>query len=219
MGAELLPRSIEIWMEVIEKMKAETRRATIREFRKQLIKFGSPTKLARHLGISRQAVYARMCRYGIDPNEGKARKKVDDRVEFYQQVLKSRYMDNEDFSGIATRLDVSLRSVADVRTVFVPAFFEQILDKNLINQYSSNIRVIRLLQRMSQTELAQRAGLQQEYISEIESGRRRTTNKTLSRIAEGLGVELRDLLRPLAFEVIERSLKEASVDRGNEQSG
>lgn len=58
------------------------------------------------------------------------------------------------------------------------------------------IRRIRMSKGLTQTEVAERAGVDQAYITMLERGKRKNpTLIVLERIADALRVELRDLLR------------------------
>lgn len=60
-----------------------------------------------------------------------------------------------------------------------------------------NVLRNRLEKRLSQEELADRAGVNQHYISELERGKRNPTTVSLFGIAKGLGVPAGELLAPL----------------------
>ena len=62
-----------------------------------------------------------------------------------------------------------------------------------------NIRVLRKQRRMSQTELAQRAGVALMTISRLERGEHDPHVRTLSQIARGLGVPLLELMRSAGY--------------------
>ena len=62
-----------------------------------------------------------------------------------------------------------------------------------------NIREHRKERRMSQTELAQRAGVALMTISRLERGEHDTHVRTLSQIARGLGVPLLELMRSAGY--------------------
>lgn len=53
---------------------------------------------------------------------------------------------------------------------------------------------IRLAKKLSQEELADRAGFNQHYISELERGKRNPTAVSLFSIAKGLGVPAGELV-------------------------
>jgi transcriptional regulator with XRE-family HTH domain len=62
-----------------------------------------------------------------------------------------------------------------------------------------NIREHRKERRMSQTELAQRAGVALMTISRLERGEHDPHVRTLSQIARGLGVPLLELIRSAGY--------------------
>jgi transcriptional regulator with XRE-family HTH domain len=55
------------------------------------------------------------------------------------------------------------------------------------------IKKIRKARKMTQTELARRAGVSQPHIYDLENGNRRASPETLKRIAEALGVTVQEL--------------------------
>lgn len=61
---------------------------------------------------------------------------------------------------------------------------------DLSKHYGAAVRQHRTLVRLSQEELAERAGLDRTYISGIERGRRNPSLRNLQNIAEALGVDL-----------------------------
>ena len=62
-----------------------------------------------------------------------------------------------------------------------------------------NIREHRKERKMSQTELAQRAGVALMTISRLERGEHDPHVRTLSQIARGLGVSLLELMRSAGY--------------------
>jgi DNA-binding XRE family transcriptional regulator len=58
----------------------------------------------------------------------------------------------------------------------------------LLLRGNSRLKAIRLWRKMSQTELADRAGIGQGYLSDLESGRRAGSNEVLQALATGLTV-------------------------------
>ena len=60
----------------------------------------------------------------------------------------------------------------------------------------SNVRKLRLECQMTQEQLSDASGLAQQYISELENGRRNPTIVTLYEIAVALKVVPADLLQP-----------------------
>ncbi len=77
---------------------------------------------------------------------------------------------------------------------------------NLARYFGATVRQHRLLLRLSQDELAARAGLDRTYVSGVERGRRNPTLEVLQRIADALGVNL-DVLFASAREIAEDKAK------------
>ena len=59
-----------------------------------------------------------------------------------------------------------------------------------------NVRRARIEKGLTQEELAERAGTSQFYVSSLEAGRRNPTVVTVFELAQALGVDHLDLLRP-----------------------
>jgi transcriptional regulator with XRE-family HTH domain len=59
-----------------------------------------------------------------------------------------------------------------------------------------NTKKIRLAKRLTQEELAERSGFSQQYISDLERGRRNPTVVSLYELAQALGVNYLELLQP-----------------------
>ncbi|KRN49995.1 hypothetical protein IV49_GL000521 [Kandleria vitulina DSM 20405] len=57
------------------------------------------------------------------------------------------------------------------------------------------IRELRMLQEISQEELAWRCQLSKNYVSDVERGRRNVSLKAIEKFAKGLDVKLEDLFR------------------------
>lgn len=57
----------------------------------------------------------------------------------------------------------------------------------------SKIKELRKAQKMTQTELARRAGVSQPHIHDLEQGNRHASHETLKRIADALGVTVQEL--------------------------
>ncbi|MBI5328286.1 MAG: helix-turn-helix domain-containing protein [Deltaproteobacteria bacterium] len=64
--------------------------------------------------------------------------------------------------------------------------------KNIVGE---NIRRLRLKAGLTQEEVALRSGLSQGYINQLESGKRRFTQKTLELIADALSVPMVELFK------------------------
>jgi transcriptional regulator with XRE-family HTH domain len=71
---------------------------------------------------------------------------------------------------------------------------------DLSEYFGAAVREHRTLIRLSQEELADRAGLDRTYVSGIERGRRNPSLRILQRIADALGVDL-DVLFATAREI------------------
>ena len=63
------------------------------------------------------------------------------------------------------------------------------------NLVGDNIRKLRNASGLTQEDLAFKSGLSQGYINQLESGRRRFTQKSLEMIAKGLAVPLEALFK------------------------
>lgn len=68
------------------------------------------------------------------------------------------------------------------------------VEKDINKLFGSNIARIRLLQKISQEELAFRCGLHRTYIGAIERGEKSPTLNTIKRIADGLNIKIIELL-------------------------
>src|SRR5437764_13821101 len=58
------------------------------------------------------------------------------------------------------------------------------------------LRAIRIAQRRTLREVAERAGLSESFLSQVERGRASGSIASLRRIADGLGVSMADLFQP-----------------------
>ncbi|MFM6829067.1 MAG: helix-turn-helix transcriptional regulator [Novosphingobium sp.] len=61
-----------------------------------------------------------------------------------------------------------------------------------------NVRRLRIAASMTQEQFAERSGFSQQYISDLERGRRNPTVVTLFELASALGVTPVELIAPLA---------------------
>jgi transcriptional regulator with XRE-family HTH domain len=61
---------------------------------------------------------------------------------------------------------------------------------NLSTHYGAAVREHRLLVRLSQEQLAERAGLDRTYVSGIERGRRNPSLRILQNVSDALGADL-----------------------------
>jgi len=58
------------------------------------------------------------------------------------------------------------------------------------------LRMIRMVRRCTLREVAERAGLSESFLSQVERGRASASIASLRRIAEGLGISMADLFQP-----------------------
>jgi len=63
--------------------------------------------------------------------------------------------------------------------------------------FAGRIKHARLKAGLSQGEMARHVGLVQPHISRLESGRQNATEKTLEKIARGLGISMAELCSEL----------------------
>jgi len=61
--------------------------------------------------------------------------------------------------------------------------------------FGENLRTARLLAGLSQTDLAARSGLSQQYLSKVESGHKNVTLRTIATLAKAVGRDASVLLR------------------------
>jgi ribosome-binding protein aMBF1 (putative translation factor) len=61
--------------------------------------------------------------------------------------------------------------------------------------FGENLRTARLIAGLSQTELAARSGLSQQYLSRVETGHKNVTLRTMAALAEAVGRDVSVLLR------------------------
>ena len=60
----------------------------------------------------------------------------------------------------------------------------------LCKKFGVRLKYYRLLNKLSQDELAEKVGVDSHYISDIECGRRNITFKTLNKIANSLNTDI-----------------------------
>lgn len=65
--------------------------------------------------------------------------------------------------------------------------------KDILTIVGSNIRKVRLSQKMSQNQLAFEAGVTREFVNKVESGNYNISLKNLEKLAQILEVEVKDL--------------------------
>jgi len=61
------------------------------------------------------------------------------------------------------------------------------------NLFRENLRKYRKAKKYTQIKLAVLAELSQDYVWQIESGRKSPSLKTITRLAEALGIDIKDL--------------------------
>jgi transcriptional regulator with XRE-family HTH domain len=66
-----------------------------------------------------------------------------------------------------------------------------------VARFGANLKVVRQKTGLTQAQLAEAAGLLQQYISLVESGRQNVTIATANDLANVLNCDIRDLLGPL----------------------
>lgn len=60
-------------------------------------------------------------------------------------------------------------------------------------RFGNKIKELRLIQKISQEELSFRSGLSKNYISDVERGTRNVSLKAIEKLAQGLGIEEKEL--------------------------
>jgi transcriptional regulator with XRE-family HTH domain len=63
----------------------------------------------------------------------------------------------------------------------------------ILEKFGSKIRNLRLKKKLSQEKLAELADLHRTYIGQIETGKRNIALKNIAKLAEALGVSMKDL--------------------------
>ena len=66
--------------------------------------------------------------------------------------------------------------------------------KDILSIVGSNIRKIRISQKMSQNQLAYETGITREFINKIETGKYNISIKNLEKIAQILEIYIKNLL-------------------------
>jgi transcriptional regulator with XRE-family HTH domain len=70
------------------------------------------------------------------------------------------------------------------------------------NIVGDNIRRLRLKAGLTQEELALKSGLSQGYVNQLESGKRRFTQKSLELIADALSIPMGELFREEGIQTV-----------------
>ena len=79
--------------------------------------------------------------------------------------------------------------------------------KNIVGE---NLRKIRIEKGLTQEEVALRSGLSQGYINQLESGKRKFTQKSLEQIAKALDIPIIDFFKPGKEKLVEAVCEETS---------
>ena len=65
--------------------------------------------------------------------------------------------------------------------------------ENINIKFGRRVKELRLIQNISQEELAFRCGISKNYISDVERGTRNVSLKSIEKIANGFAVNLKEL--------------------------
>jgi len=71
------------------------------------------------------------------------------------------------------------------------------MNKQLSLDFGLMVRSIRIEQKLSQEQLANKAGVHRTYIGMIERGEKNITLENISKICDGLGLSIENLFREL----------------------
>ena len=66
-------------------------------------------------------------------------------------------------------------------------------DKELFDCVAHNIKIERVIKRVTQAKLAEMVGVHEKYIGIIEAGKQNITLKTLNKIANSLNINISNL--------------------------
>ena len=66
-------------------------------------------------------------------------------------------------------------------------------DKELFDCVAHNIKIERVIKRVTQAKLAEMVGVHEKYIGVIEAGKQNITLKTLNKIANSLNINISNL--------------------------
>jgi transcriptional regulator with XRE-family HTH domain len=69
---------------------------------------------------------------------------------------------------------------------------------DVVQLLGANVRRLRKERELSQEQLALEAGMKRSYLSDLERGTRNPSVRALGRLAEALGVDSFQLLKPLS---------------------
>ena len=74
------------------------------------------------------------------------------------------------------------------------------MTEELQTLFGHNIRRLRLERKLTQEELAQKAGINRSYLGSVERGGRRVSMENIARLAKALGVSADVLFRSADYE-------------------
>jgi transcriptional regulator with XRE-family HTH domain len=67
------------------------------------------------------------------------------------------------------------------------------MSTDISRRFGARLRDLRLERNMRQIDLAERVGIQESYVSNLESGKKEPCLEVIKMLADGLGVSLRQL--------------------------
>ncbi len=65
---------------------------------------------------------------------------------------------------------------------------------HLLKKFGKNVKLARIKKDLSQDQLAEKLDITQNYISKIECGQQNMSLKKIAELADGIGVDVGDLL-------------------------
>ena len=68
------------------------------------------------------------------------------------------------------------------------------MSTDISRRFGARLRELRLEKKMRQIDLAERVGIQESYVSNLESAKKEPCLEVIQMLAKGLGVSLRRLL-------------------------
>jgi transcriptional regulator with XRE-family HTH domain len=67
------------------------------------------------------------------------------------------------------------------------------MSSDIKKRFGARVRELRLERKMSQIALAEKAGIEQQHLSNLELGKKEAKIKVIEMLAQGLGISLRQL--------------------------
>ncbi len=65
----------------------------------------------------------------------------------------------------------------------------------ILKKFGKNVKLARIKKDYSQDQLAEKLNVTQNYITKIETGRQNMSLKKIAELAEGIGVDIEELLQ------------------------